>query len=495
MALSKRVGHVSLYAVANLLRNVTSVALLPVYTHYLAPGAYGILELIGLMMGWAGGLFGLQLGESVFRFFARSEDAAQRGTVISSALVLAFAMNCLAAGVIIAVATLLGRAFLHDPHAGFLIRLAAFSLIAEGCASIPLTHMRADGRIKAFFAISVLRLAVQIILNVGSLVILGWGVSGIIVSNLIASILMAAAALPYSVRRMSAHISWPTVHSMLRFNAPLGVANVINIYAVSADRFFLTRMASLREVGLYSLAGRLAQALVILVYQPFLQAWDAEKYQRVTTASAAPTYGSVFTLMNYALLAFALALALLAPEIVHTLAAPQFAGAARVVPLLVAAQVISADTEFVRVGTMAAGRTMMVLLTAAGAVTVITPALAFLIPRFGIQGAAAAMLGGGLVRLFLEQRVARRSMKVELPWSRVWLMFALATSCWAAARYATASVGLGYGLVIKCGLLALFLLIPWWSPLLGAEERRITRILAAGAWVAVRGSGQPQPLP
>jgi O-antigen/teichoic acid export membrane protein len=307
------------------------------------------------------------------------------------------------------------------------------------------------------------------------------GVAGVIYSNVLACIITAAVSLPYSLRGSALKVSWPAVRSLITFSAPLGIANVTNSYALSADRFFLGRMASLYDVGLYALGARLSQAFLVLVYQPFQQVWDAEKYKLVNAGPEGTRLPAVFSLMNYVLIAAALALALVAPDALALLSAPQFRGAATIVPLFLVAQILTANSDFVRVSTMAAGRTKMVLVTALVAAVVITPALLILIPLFGGRGAATAIILGSLVRLFIDHRVARRSNPISLPWTRTALLAAVACGCWAVGSLGTASMSVFFALLAKAGLVAVFLVVGWGVPLMTREARQLATTLLAHA--------------
>jgi O-antigen/teichoic acid export membrane protein len=144
-------------------------------------------------------------------------------------------------------------------------------------------------------------------------------------------------------------------------------------------------------------------------------------------------------------------------------------------------QILAANTDFVRVSTLAAGRTTMVLLMALAAAAIITPAMLLLIPSFGIRGAAAATLVGGLARLVMEQHVARRSIRINLPWLRVAVMAGLAGACWVAGSLAAGSGALLVTVAIKSCLLISFPAIVWVLPLLTPDERGTARLLLTEA--------------
>ena len=72
-----------IYAVGILLSRALSVVMLPIYTRYLSPADYGVLELIGMTLEVIAIFAGAQIALGIFRYYhkAESECGAKRGGV------------------------------------------------------------------------------------------------------------------------------------------------------------------------------------------------------------------------------------------------------------------------------------------------------------------------------------------------------------------------------------------------------------------------------
>src|SRR3712207_5430285 len=126
---------------------------------------------------------------------------------------------------------------------------------------------------------------------------------------------------------------------MQRFGLPLVPAALALIAVNFSDRFFLSHLTDLAEVGRYELGVRIASAMVLLL-TAFRTAWPAFAYSIEDEGEARRTYGFVLTYLVALASWVALALGLLAPWLVQVLAPANdefWPGARVVAPLAFAA--------------------------------------------------------------------------------------------------------------------------------------------------------------
>ncbi|MFX0142190.1 MAG: lipopolysaccharide biosynthesis protein, partial [Candidatus Hodarchaeota archaeon] len=67
--LKKLLRHSSVYSIGNLLSKAIGFFLIPLYTRYLTPADYGVLELLELTSSIISLFLGLRIGTAVIRFF------------------------------------------------------------------------------------------------------------------------------------------------------------------------------------------------------------------------------------------------------------------------------------------------------------------------------------------------------------------------------------------------------------------------------------------
>ena len=77
--------HSSIYGLSNILNRIVSFILLPVYTHYLTPADYGLMDLLYFTTAFIGMVLEMGINSAVSRFYFESEDQKKRNLIISTA--------------------------------------------------------------------------------------------------------------------------------------------------------------------------------------------------------------------------------------------------------------------------------------------------------------------------------------------------------------------------------------------------------------------------
>ncbi len=454
-----------LYGVGSAARQLASVIMLPIYTRHLSPADYGAVELASLLVACTSLIAGLSLGEGIFRNF----HSGRGYQVVSTALLVGLLSNGVAAALLWFAAPALTAAFLGADYAPAMIALLSLTLIGDCCASIAACQMRAEGRAMRYFLLGMLRLGLNVGLNVYFVVVKGLGPMGVVYGGLLSTAIVAVIAVVYVVTRAGVHWSRDAARSLVSFGIPLAIANVAAFYLASADRFYIEHFFSLAEVGVYALAARLAQGFLLICYEPFGQLWEAEKYRLWERSRDSGPFRSVFRLLSATLLGGGACLSLCTPEILDVLATAAFDRAAVIAPILIGAAALTSLSLFCRLGSLVTNQTQNVNRSAWSAAIALTVLSLLLVPPWGAVGAALAVLGAAAVRLFVEHRLATAAHDLELPWG----MLAPVTVCViavVAVLLAVTPTGMA-GLAVKAISCAAILLGLWWSPLFTATER------------------------
>src|SRR5512147_2896613 len=84
-----RVGrHTLVYAAGILLAKAVSFAMLPIYTRFLTPSDYGVMELIEMTLDVVAILAGARVAVGIFRYYHKASSDEERDAVISTALMV-----------------------------------------------------------------------------------------------------------------------------------------------------------------------------------------------------------------------------------------------------------------------------------------------------------------------------------------------------------------------------------------------------------------------
>ncbi|HET9124522.1 MAG TPA: lipopolysaccharide biosynthesis protein [Solirubrobacteraceae bacterium] len=417
--LKRLLSSLGAYQAANVVAKVIGVAMLPVYTAYIARAGYGTIELLANGVILISILTRLGMIEAFLRFYYEDEDLARRDHLVRRAAGFMLIATTIVAGLLLVFAGTLSRVAL-GPGQAEIFRVAVLGLWSFTNLELAYAVLRVDERLRAYATASVCNVLLTVAATVTLVVGAGLGARGYLLGNYGASTLVLLALwwtmrLRLRAPRRAAGHSWAT---LMRFGLPTVPAEA-SVYLLSiVDRAYIYHARSAGTAGLYALALKLAGAVSFIV-TAFMYAWPPLAYSVTDDREAGRLYGLVAT---YYLLATGWVVAALALEggyIVRLLSHPSYYGAARALP-------------WVALGWALYGL-WVILLTIAGRAKATTrnfPAallglavnvglLLLLVPQWGIAGAGIALCGAYVAMLAFMHGLTRSRFHVQFEWWRL----------------------------------------------------------------------------
>jgi len=467
---NKIVSHTSIYLFGDILRYSVSLIMLPIYTRYLTPEDYGIVELLSMLIDITAIIFGARVAQAVFRYYCMTDDAHSRKSIIASALLLGAIFDGLGAIVISLLSTPLAIAIFSDASFSEYIFLYAVTLFLLPFIEIPLAHIRAEQRPWLFLSYSAMKLCIQVSLNIYFVVYMEMHVQGVVYSAVISSAIMAAFLVGYSLPRCGMSASLKTARKLFSFSIPLKLATLGSFYLTFGDRYILNIFSDLSEVGIYSLGYKFGFIFTLIAWTPFEKLWDSEKYHTYEKANAKQIYQKTFLYISSILIFAGLCISLFTKDLLFIMSDPSFHDAYKIVPIIIMAYIFQAWMKFCDLGILLKKKTMQIAQAEMLAAAVITVAYFTLIPSFGMLGAAWATLIGFATRFYWANKKGKENYDMELPWGKVWLI-GLCAGFILALSYLVPD-DLLLSITIRTGLMVLFVALFSFMPILSRDEKR-----------------------
>ena len=445
------------------MRRMVSFIMLPIYTRFLTPEHYGTLELLSMVLDITAIVFGLRIGEAVFRFYFDYDDRKNRDEVISTSLILVGGLNALGVAILLAAAGPLSEFVLGSREASGQLALFSFTLIFQSITEMVLVYVRAQQRPWVFVGFSTLKLALQLSLNIYFVVVLRMAVDGVIYSALISSVVVTVPLLWYTLSQTGLRFSLPKARSLASFSAPLVLTSLVSFYMTFGDRYFLRVFGGgLDEVGVYALGYRFGFLLSFIVGDPFYSIWNTEKYVAARQPNAHARFRSAFLLLTSALLLVTVGISVYVRDVLRIMASPEFWGAYLIVPIVLVVYVFQNWTSFVNMGVLLHNRTGEIARGTILAAILITVGYFALIPPFGGVGAAiatAVAFGGRMAWIGWR---AHRLYPLDLPWGRAASMVGLSAAAWGLSLLAPEPIV--WSLAVNTGIVAAYTLTLVFAP-------------------------------
>ena len=450
--------------------------MLPIYTRYLTPEDYGVLELLTMAIEIVGILIGLRISQAMFRFYILAETQAEKQIIIST-VYFTVLMTSFAGSLFLYFASEgLSQLIFGNLQYIYEFQLFAFTLIANAISAVGLSYIRARRMPILFVSIGVATLLLQVIMNIIFVVVLEMHVTGVVLSALISGAIVAVSLSVYILLNVGIGYSRAVAVKVISFVAPLILASIGAFYVSYADKYFLRLFGSLTEVGLYALAARVSSILGTINLS-FNMSWMADRFEVVKKENARQIYQQVFRFMSAILVLTGVGLAIFANDFFRIMTDPAFYSAGNLVPILVLAVITQSYTTFCNFGIMLEKKTKYIAEASWYKAIVSTIGYIILIPYIGLYGAAITLVISNIFELFLINKRASRLYDMELMWAPVGIMMALGL-VFVSATYAFPSGELNY-FCIRLVLFSSFVGMVYFLPIWQDEDKNIMRAVAS----------------
>ena len=415
----KRLSRLSLaYGTADVLAQGINLLLLPVYTSFLTPADYGALALLLLLSTFLKILFRAGLDSGFMRIHYDLKDALSKARFAGTVALFSAGLATLGFAAFWAFSPLASLALFDSPEQTLWVRLVAFDLLASSFAFVPLTLLRIEERAALFSTYSLIRHAINTVLKV-VLLTLGFGVTGALVSDAVASVVLSLCLLLELKPRARWAFDWPPLRAALRFGLPKVPHGLLVQTLNLADRRILGAFVPRAEIGIYHMGSSFASAMKFPL-SAFEPAWQPFVFDTARREQGARDIGLVATRMCLVFVGVALTLSLTLPDLLRlVIQSPAYHSAAPVIPILVLASLFQGFFLLSSVGiSIAKEARYYPLITAASAGLNVGLNL-WLVPRYGILAASWATVAGYALMAVLGATISRRLYPIPVQWWRI----------------------------------------------------------------------------
>ncbi|MFL6020291.1 MAG: lipopolysaccharide biosynthesis protein [Gaiellaceae bacterium] len=463
--------HSAIYGLGSIVARVLAVLLLPLYTRYLSPSDYGLIETLVALSAVLTALVAQAMKSAFFRFYFDSEELERRLLVVRTAFWYVFAASTLVLASGVAAAQPISWLLFHTTDHADLVVATFIGLWAAMNYEQLTSLFRVEQRSTAYVSATLANVAITIGATILLVVVFDKGPLGVLVGNFTGTLAVYVALLLHSRRALGLQFDRTLYRAMNRFGLPL-VPSALALWLTNfSDRFFLVKLTDAHEVGLYSIGVRVASAIVLLL-TAFRMAWPAFAYSIDDDREARRTYSFVLTYVVFVCCWLALGLGLLAPWIVKLITTEPFYPAENVVAPLAFGVAAFGAYVVVQIGTGRARQTRTNwLVTGAAAVLNVVLNLA-LIPPYGRMGAAIATVAAYTLLFVGMAWRAHMVFPVAYQWRRVTTLGLVAVALTVLGK--ALDVPLGVALALTAAYPLLLLPLGFYLP---AERRRLRRLL------------------
>lgn len=397
-----------LYGIAHFSTSLLAFVMLPIYTAYFSPSAFGTWDLYITTISLLMPLISFELSSATYRFLIQANEQAEQQTIISTgffSLLRHIVISTLIAIILFSLIDfpLKWQALL------LLISMLLFSFMQQ-C-------IRGLGLNRIFAGMSILHALIMVGCNLAFIFLLQLGIVAFFYAQIIASIVVILFVWMKS--NFSQYIAIRTrSNSMLRayytYAWPIIPATASWWIMTMSDRWFIGGFLGLHANGIYAIALKVP-AILLMMNTVFSLAWKDNAIIHYEEADKDTYFTMIFTVYFRFLTTTVIGLILLAKPLILTFIDPAYAAAWKYSGILLVATLFHAFALFWSAGFHGAKQTKAIFHSSVIGALVNVIGNLLLIPFFGLYGIASATMVAFLVTWILRVRAAKVLFRIRFP--------------------------------------------------------------------------------
>ncbi len=399
--------------------------MIPVYTAFLTPSDYGILELMELTINIISMLVGMRLGSGIIRFYHDCETEKDRKELFSTALIFV---------VIITASIFIVLQLLTEHFAGLVLGDKAYfryfqivftAMGLQIIATVPESILLAEKRSIAYSGITIFTLFSYLAFNILFLVVIKIGLIGILLSMLITKFLNVTSLIFVIRKKISFCFSVEKIAKMIRFTLPLIPASLFMFAMHYSDRFFIQKFCDLNELGIYSLGYKFGMIISVIISQPFFRIWNTKRFELARQEDGHQKIGLFFTYYSLVVITAALGISIFIREVIIIMTPSEYSGSSAIVAAIAIAYVLYGISNFFNLGMMVTYKTKSLAYIQICVAIFNIIINYFFIQKWGVWGAVGSTLLSFFLLSVISTIVSQYLYAIKIEYRRVLSLWGL----------------------------------------------------------------------
>ena len=284
MGVSKQLERLSkdslFYGLGSAIQKFIGFFLFPIYTRARTQADFGAQDLVFTAVTIISYFLILGLDSGTARHYYDTEDSADREQILSTWLWFELLISIPVCTLLIVFAQPVCALIFNDGTLAPFFRLGMATLPFTLVAAVTSLTLRLTFQSKKFGIVSVAGVLVQALAAIYLVAILRIGITGVFLANMIARIFRAVLGIGLTHKHFRLVLSKSWLQPMLAFGLPLVPASLSLWVLNYSNRYFLTRFATLSDVGLFAVGVR-TSSVVTFVISAFQIAWGPFAYSLI----------------------------------------------------------------------------------------------------------------------------------------------------------------------------------------------------------------------
>ena len=378
------------YTIGNVLTRGIAIFLLPIYTNYLSPSEYGIIDLFVVIASIVNILISLEISQGIARYYQDAKDEKEKADYTSSAFWFTFIAYLLFLSISLIFSHTLTFWLLGDISNQNIFLLAVFAIATNGIFYFTRNQLKWQIQPKDSILTDFINVFVVASVAVYLLIAEGLKVESIFIGQIVGNIISSFVAIFYAKKSYRFTFCVNKIKEMVSYSLPLVFSSIGVFIAVYIDRIAIRDLLGLDELGIYGIAYSFAAVafFVIAGFQKSLTPLVFKYYKEKNTSSDISRIFDIFVIFALFVISGTI---LFDKELVFLFTTEAYYSSASLIPILTMTVFFSNMYIFAPGIAIAKKTKLIIMITTSSAILNIILNYT-LIPIFGLISAAYATL-------------------------------------------------------------------------------------------------------
>lgn len=404
--------------ISNIVLKAMGFLLLPLYTTYLTPADYGILDMantfISLLTGF--GTLCLDTGFYTFYYDEKSED--YRREVLNSTFCIHIIVSIIPI-VMILFSKSISFMLYKSTDKSLIVSIALMVISTTMFTVIPSAKIRIDNKMKTFAKINISISLIAIVLNILFVVKFKMGFYSLITTSLITNGIQIL--IYFSILKKEINIklfNYSLSKKILRYTLPLIPGSIAYWIVTLSDRYLIGHFYSQSDIGIYAIANKLVIMLTIFT-GAFITSWPSFLFSNKDEENSKDKYKIALNYFFFIFSCLALIISVFSKEIVILMSDEKYWSAYKMVSYLIFGELAMSMAYISGAGLNIAKRSTLAMIVS-WIIAILNIVLNFIfMPKYGPMVAAITTMICYFLAFYLNYLFAQKVYPINFDMKRI----------------------------------------------------------------------------
>ena len=417
--------NITIYSIGNIIPQAATFLLLPLYTRYLIPAEYGIVQSMHVMAGILTVLMTLAIDRSIYRFYFEYNTIDKRKAFLGTITISLLSISTITLFILLimrSTVALIFESISFYPYFAYAITTVYLTVLGI----IPKVYFQVEEKAGKFIKFSLGEFFLKTILIIFFVVYAGRGAEGMLLGGLLSAFFLSPVYIYVISKIIIPKWDKNIFIENIKYSYPMVVGLLSGWILNLSDRVFIERFLSITDVGIYSLAYKIAGILMISTtainqaYNPiFFKIANDDSY--VNPKKKLFTYNKNISIIT---VVFAIIITMFSKEFIMILS-HEYSSAYSLVPIIMVGIIFSQIGGLYNRAYYQEKTTIQPTLIGLAAAVLNVLLNILWVPRYGIVGAAYSTVISFMLMFILIYSFSKRYYYIPINWSTLLPIFTL----------------------------------------------------------------------